>query len=77
MRVRDLLGIVHPSFEPTAVAAEACIAQCLTYHRASESWIEMVSAWPRWSVPVTLGGGSIIVKLPASAALLASARQRR
>ena len=34
------------------------------YHRMRASWMELVRAWPRCSVPVTLGGGSSITNFP-------------
>lgn len=35
-----------------------------SYHRVSVSWMALVRAWPRWSDPVTLGGGIHIMKIP-------------
>lgn len=34
------------------------------YHRVRESWMALVSAWPRCKEPVTLGGGMHIMKIP-------------
>ena len=34
------------------------------HQRVRESWIELVSAWPRCREPVTLGGGMHIMKMP-------------
>ncbi len=35
---------------------------CILFHRIRVSCNVMVNAWPIWSVPVTLGGGIMIVK---------------
>lgn len=34
------------------------------HHRVRESWMALVSAWPRCREPVTLGGGMHIMKMP-------------
>lgn len=34
------------------------------HHRVRESWMALVSAWPRCREPVTLGGGMHIMKTP-------------
>ena len=43
------------------------------YHLTSESWMALVRAWPRWRLPVTFGGGRVIMNRPlgfSSSALL-------
>lgn len=35
-----------------------------SYHLVRVSWMALVRAWPRWSDPVTLGGGIHIIKMP-------------
>lgn len=34
------------------------------HHRVRESWMALVSAWPRCREPVTFGGGIHIMKVP-------------
>lgn len=34
------------------------------HHRVRESWMALVSAWPRCREPVTFGGGMHIMKIP-------------
>lgn len=41
-----------------------CRTQPGTHHLVRESWMALVRAWPRWSDPVTLGGGMQIMNMP-------------
>lgn len=43
---------------------QVCEHSDCSYHRVRVSWIALVRAWPRWSDPVTLGGGIHIMKMP-------------
>ena len=43
-----------------------------THHLAMASSTELVRAWPRWRLPVTLGGGITITNVPAGFGTLKS-----
>lgn len=50
--------------ENTRVAFRLCELSNYSYHLVRVSWMALVRAWPRWSDPVTFGGGIHIMKMP-------------
>lgn len=49
--------------ETSAISNQLQGSAC-TYHLVRVSWMELVRAWPKWSDPVTLGGGMQIMNMP-------------
>lgn len=59
-------GIPQHALALHAVPGLSARFRAAQHQRVRASSMALVSAWPRWSEPVTLGGGITIVKLGVS-----------